>query len=167
MPFIDVFSLLNTFLLYSAVFLAVGIVEVQIPFLSNAAPPSKETRQFKINVEVMQDKKIEVVTTYSQPPANESKKIFDLTEAGLVELHTHMVSLRRDNPETDLVTFFTQDDVAFKDLTLVLDAVKLRNETDPVFPVKGADGTVQKPETGNDFLYPKVVMGSVMLKGGS
>ena len=34
MPFIDVFSMLNTFLLYSAVFLAVGIIEVQIPYLS-------------------------------------------------------------------------------------------------------------------------------------
>ena len=42
MPFIDVFSLLNTFLLMSAVFLSVGIIEVQIPFLTSAPPDKKQ-----------------------------------------------------------------------------------------------------------------------------
>jgi biopolymer transport protein ExbD len=42
MPFIDVFSLLNTFLLLSAVFFSLGMLEVQLPFFSNA--PQKDSK---------------------------------------------------------------------------------------------------------------------------
>lgn len=33
MPFIDIFSMLNTFLLISASFVSIGILKVQVPFL--------------------------------------------------------------------------------------------------------------------------------------
>ena len=35
MPFIDVFSLLTTFLLFSAAFITIGILEVQIHYFRN------------------------------------------------------------------------------------------------------------------------------------
>lgn len=163
MPFIDIFSLLNTFLLYSAVFLALGVIEVQIPFLSNAAPPSKEARVFSVNVEVLKDSKVEVVTSFSQPPTGESKWMFDLTEPGMSELHKRMVSIRKEQPETDKVTLFSDNEVTFKQLTMVLDAVKLRLEADPQIFTKEQ---VSKGVRTNEFVFPKVVMGSVMLKGG-
>ncbi len=57
MPFIDVFSLLNTFLLMSAVFLAVGIIEVQIPFLTTAPPDKKTDEKFcDVKVDMEKDK---------------------------------------------------------------------------------------------------------------
>ena len=54
MPFIDVFSLLTTFLLFSAVFVQIGILEVQVPFLSNSNPPdnSKPSRDLSIKLDV-------------------------------------------------------------------------------------------------------------------
>ena len=57
MPFIDIFSMLNTFLLFSAVFLSVGVLEVQIPFLSNQPPPDdpKDSRLFQVNVDVSKE----------------------------------------------------------------------------------------------------------------
>lgn len=163
MPFIDIFSLLNTFLLYSAVFLALGVIEVQIPFLSNAAPPSKETRVFNVNVEILKDKKVEVVTSFSQPPANESKLVFDLTDVGLAELHKRMVVIRKGQPETDKLTLFSDNEVTFKQITQVLDSVKLRRDEDPQIFTKEE---IAKGVRTNEFVFPKVVMGSVMLKGG-
>ena len=59
MPFIDVFSLLNTFLLMSAVFLSVGIIEVQIPFLTSAPPEKQDEKFCDVKVD-MEKEKIEV-----------------------------------------------------------------------------------------------------------
>lgn len=72
MPFIDIFSLLNTFLLFSAVFLSVGVIEVQVPFLTNAAPDTKQenTRERKINIDVQRDKLI-LTESWTMPPVAE------------------------------------------------------------------------------------------------
>ena len=52
MPFIDIFSMLNTFLLLSAAFIGLGIIEVQIPFLSNSTEvKEKPTRFYDLKVE--------------------------------------------------------------------------------------------------------------------
>ena len=72
-----------------------------------------------------------------------------------------MVELRRTSPENDKVSFFTEDDVIWDDISRVLDAIKVRNLSDPVFAAKGATD-VQKAIAA-ETIYPKVVMSSVML----
>lgn len=161
MPFIDVFSLLNTFLLMSAVFLSVGILEVQIPFLSSS-PPEKtpEERVLEIKVD-MEKEKIEVTAAYSKPPINEQKKEFRVTKEDLQAMHKFLVDIRRTNPEADKVQFFTEDDVIWKDVARVLDAIKVRQANDPVFPTK--TGSDVEKAIASEFVFPKVVMASVML----
>lgn len=160
MPFIDVFSLLNTFLLFSAVFLSIGIIEVQIPFLTNAPPPKQEkTRVFSVNVDV-EPEKIELTTSWSAAPVNEQKQTFALNETGVAELHTKLIALRGQNQETDLITLFSEDDVTYEKLTMVLDSIKFLKEGDPVFREIDSNTKESRP---SPFLYPKVVMGSVIL----
>ena len=161
MPFIDVFSLLNTFLLMSAVFLSVGILEVQIPFLTNA-PPEKtpDERTLEIKVEMEKDK-VDVTAAFSRPPVNEQKKSFKLTKEDIAAMHKFLVDIRRQNPDVDKLQFFTEDDVIWKDMAHVLDAIKVRQPGDPVFAPKNA--TQAEQAMASEFLYPKVVMASVML----
>ena len=117
MPFIDVFSILNIFLLVSASFLSIGVIKVQVPFFTNApVPPEKAKRSLSINVDI-EKTKIELKTSYSQPPINEKIKKFDNNEAGLKDLHTELVSIRNQNPDTDLVTVFSEDDVTYEEIT--------------------------------------------------
>jgi biopolymer transport protein ExbD len=161
MPFIDVFSLLNTFLLMSAVFLSIGVLEVQIPFLSSAPPDTKDTeRVFDVKVDVEKER-IEVTTSWSKPPVNEEVKRFDLTKAGAAELHKHMVNIRKANPDTDKVSLFTEDDVIWKEVAMVIDAIKSRLPGDPIIAPKNASD-IEKAIAA-EFVYPKVVMSSVML----
>lgn len=161
MPFIDVFSLLNTFLLMSAVFLSIGVLEVQIPFLTSAPPETKETdRVLDVKVDVEKER-IEVTTSWSRPPENEEKKTFDLNKAGLAELHRHMVNIRKANPDTDKVQLFTEDDVLWNDVAAVIDAIKTRLPGDPVFSSK--NGSDAERAMAAEFVFPKVVMASVML----
>lgn len=163
MPFIDAFSILVTFLLMSAVFVTLGIVEVQIPFLSSTPPPDKPTRSLSIKVDLEKDK-IEVISEYSMAPKNREAKDFQVNEAGISAMHRHLVSVRSREPEADMVSLYTEDEVTYEDIAKVLDAIKFRQPNDPIFPIKGIDGTsVQQKETAASFLFPKVVMSSVML----
>ena len=162
MPFIDVFSLLTTFLLMAAVFVAIGIIEVQIPFLSTQKPDADPPRVLDIKVDMEKDK-VFVITSWTKPPTNEEKKEFTVNEAGAKLLHEHLVNVRRQNPKADQVSFFTEDDVVWKDMVLILDAVKLRNSDDPVFPPADGSNSEAAIAEANQYLFPKVVLSSVML----
>ena len=162
MPFIDIFSLLNTFLLFSAVFLSVGVIEVQVPFLSNAVPETKQvdTRERKINVDV-QHEKIILTESWTSPPVAEKVLNFGNDAQGVKELHAELIRLRQETPKADKATVFSDDEVTFDQLSKVLDAVKLRWEKDPPFPDASNDPIVNAANSG--FLLPKIVMGSVIL----
>ena len=161
MPFIDVFSVLNLFLLASAVFLTVGILEVQIPFLTSAPPDKKnDERTLEVKVEMEKDH-VDVTAAYTRPPVNEQKKTFKLTKDDLASMHKFLVEIRREDPTNDKVQFFTEDDVIWKDMSHVLDQIKVRQPGDPVFAAKNASAADQA--AASEFLFPKVVMASVML----
>ena len=165
MPFIDIFSMLNTFLLFSAVFLSVGIIEVQIPFLSTT-PPDKEKpkRTLSVNVDVTKEQ-ITLETSYSAPPENAQKASFPNTPAGHNDLHAKLVGIRKTNPDTDKATIFSDDDVIWNNLSAVLDAVMLRQKDDPIFPPAADDkNNLRADANAKLFVYPKIVMGSVMLR---
>lgn len=157
MPFIDVFSLLNTFLLMSAVFLSVGILEVQIPFLTTAKPDKEDEKSCDVKVDMMKEKIEATATDCGVDP----KREFQVSDAGISDLHKYLVSVRRTNQETDKLQFFTDDEVIWKDIAKVLDAIKLRAPGDPVFQTK--TGSEVEKALAAEFLFPKVVMASVML----
>ena len=162
MPFIDVFSLLTTFLLFSAVFVQIGILEVQVPFLSNSNPPdnSKPSRDLSIKLDLTKDY-VEVQTSFSQPPINETKDRYKLDEKGIASMHDKLVQVRIANPKNDKITLFSDDDVEYEVLAKVLDATKFLNEDDPkeITQPESKDGKPRRQL----LLYPKVIMGSVML----
>lgn len=174
MPFIDIFSMLNTFLLFTAVFLSVGIIEVQIPFLSTQPPPEdpKDQREFKVAIDVTKDQ-IEVQTSYSMPPEQLQKFPFPNNKDGIAKMHEKLTQIRRENPDTDKASVFSDDDVLWDALSQVLDGAMLRTDKDPVFPIakdalKGKERDPKAREKAEllakVYVYPKVIMGSVMLK---
>ncbi len=169
MPFIDVFSILTTFLLMTAVFSAVGIHEVQVPFFSNAPEEENENkpdRSLQVNVEV-EVEKLFVKAKWSPDNTQELDREYVFNEQGIQEMHTDLVELRMKQPETDFVTLYSEDDVIFEKLSLVLDAVKLRGETDPVIPPANQDPTKilteKQQREASAMLFPKVIFGSVIL----
>lgn len=174
MPFIDIFSMLNTFLLFSAVFLSMGILEVQIPFLSSSPPPDdpKEAREFKVSVDVSKEQ-VEIQTSYSMPPEQMQKFPFPMNKEGIDQMHAKLTQIRKENPDTDKATLYSEDDVLWDNLSQVLDGVMIRLDKDPVFavPKDALKGKEKDPKAREKaelltkvYVYPKVVIGSVMLK---
>lgn len=161
MPFIDVFSLLNTFLLFSAVFVSIGIIEVQIPFFSNApSEPQEEpksSRTLAVKVE-MSTSEVKLSSEWSEPPTEAQSWDYPLTDAGVADFHGQLVRIRVDEAENvNKVDFFSEDDVTYDQLAQVLDAVKLRWEGDPLLPEADGHGPVEL------FLFEKIIMGDVLL----
>jgi biopolymer transport protein ExbD len=162
MPFIDVFSVLNTFLLFSAVFVALGSVRVQVPFFTNKEPEdNRPTRNLSVKVDLRKEEII-LTSSYSMAPVNERTVNYPTGEEGLKRLHTDLVELRTSEPKTDLVTLFVDDDVAYNDVILTLDAIKLRFPGDPEIESSTEDASGVSVFS-KDYLYPKVVMGSILL----
>lgn len=161
MPFIDIFSMLNTFLLVSAAFVNIGLIEVQVPFLTNAPPPKdKPPRSLDIHVAVEKDK-VELESRWSAPPVDEKKTEYKLDEVGLSSLHKDLVALRQSSPDSDKLNVHSEDDVPYKKLVEVLDAVMLRRKGDPVFD-KFEGNRLEKLREEN-FIFRKVVMAGVIL----
>lgn len=150
MPFIDIFSLLNTFLLFTATFVSIGLLKVQVPFLSNAEPDKAPKRSLEINVSV-DSSKVDLRTRYSSPPYDPRESSYSTTVSGIDDFHQALLALKQDNPKQELVTLYSEDGVSYKLLVEILDAVKIDSsqETDE--------------EQDNNTLFPKVVIGSVLL----
>lgn len=157
MPFIDVFSLLCTFLLFTAVFVSIGIHVVQIPFLSNSSEKSDDDKTRMLSVTVDSDLDAVTLTTkWSRPPTQETKTKFPRTKEGLDQVHSELVRIRIANSETDKLTLFIDDAIKYADVIVLLDTIRLRKETDPVIPAS-------KDRPSDNLVFPKVVLGSVML----
>lgn len=161
MPFIDIFSMLNTFLLVSAAFIGLGIIEVQVPFLSNS-PDVKElpTRSFSVRVD-LEDAEIKVTSQWTENPVDKQEKSFKYDDAEIVKFHQEMIALRTKVPENDKVTVFSADTVKYENIVKALDAIKTLKENEPRLALPNAE---ELHKTGKDFfLFEKVVMGSVIL----
>ncbi len=161
MPFIDVFSMLNTFLLFSAAFISIGILEVQVPFLSSAPPPDKKENERILKIDTdLSRQTITLTTEWSEPPQNEDKQTYENTEAGIKEFHQKLLQIKEQSPKTDLVTLFTDEDVTYEEITKVVDAARLRWDGDPPGPMEAED---KEDKLGSPKLFPKIVLGSVIL----
>ncbi len=157
MPFIDIFSLLCTFLLFSAVFVSIGIHTVQIPFLTNAAPSSSDDKKPKRIIQVhldIEDSSMKLKTKWSQAPINKKTHEFSRTDEGLEKLHRKLIEIRAKNIDSDKITIYNEDHLIYDDLIKILDAIRLRDPKDP--PLVNSDGK-------GVGLFSKVVLGSILL----
>ena len=161
MPFIDIFSMLNTFLLVSAAFIGLGIIEVQVPFLSNS-PEVKELpeRSFSVRVDI-EEADIKVTSLWSAAPVEKQEKTFKTSDAEIQSFHQEMIALRTKVPENDKVTVYSADTVKYDILVKALDAIKTLKESEPKLVLPNSE---ERHKLGRDlYIYEKVVIGSVIL----
>lgn len=157
MPFIDIFSLLCTFLLFSAVFISIGIHTVQVPFLSNANDSSaKDTevkREMDLSLEISSDV-IQLFTVWSRKPINKESYEFDMTDEGIAELHDTLVDIKRENNAGEKIKVFVDDDVSYESITQVLDSI---------VSLESDDNNLVKNNEKISKLFPKIILSSVLL----
>ncbi len=163
-PMIDMFSVLNSFLLMAAVFSASGLVRVEIPFLSSKPPPTQEeidkNPQKVLSVIVDMDYVIlDVSTTASAMSPIKTK--FDFTPQGLDLLQAKIYEMRLADKRIDKVTVMTELEVSYEKLVMVLDTLRILKPGRPPIPL-AADYRVPFGIDQN-ALIPKIVLGNIIL----
>lgn len=162
-PMLDLFSVLIIFLLATSIFSATGESRIEVPFLSSQPPPKQEDlekvveKAVSITVDVNSVKYQQATTAFS---VVEEQFEVPLTEDGLDRVQSKIYDIRKENPKFDKVTIFTQPEVDYEKLVMVLDAVRVLkpNRTPIPFP----EG--YKMPSGVDplSLVTKVVLGNVI-----
>ena len=157
MPFIDIFSLLCTFLLFSAVFISMGIHTVQVPFFTNASSEkkdeSKPERELSLKLDI-EENKIELISKWTLPPVDQKKEQFPNTEEGIRKLHQKMIQFKQESVKSQKIEVTIDDEVIYDNISQVLDAITNLNPEDPKIL---DDSKIIKQ------LFPKVILQSVIL----
>lgn len=162
-PMLDLFSVLIIFLLATSVFSATGETRIEVPFLSSQPPPKQDDLEKVVEKTVsltidMDSVKYQQATATASIVAEEFE--VPLTEDGLDKIQAKIYSIRKENPKFDKVTVFTQPEVNYEKLVMVLDTVRVLkpNRTPIPFP----EG--YKLPLGVDplSLVTKVVLGNVI-----
>ena len=165
MPFVDVFSLLTTFLLFTATYVHIGVLEVQVPFFTNKSPASdvdkKAKRMISVNIRLTKEN-ISIETFYDMPPEQRKSHEFDFDDQGINDMHIKLVELRAYHPDNDKVIMFVDDDVVYEDLVKVMDAVKFMNKEEPSIQKDAESNADYDSDQASRYLYRKVVLGSVV-----
>ena len=155
MPFIDVFSLLCTFLLFSSVFITIGIHTVQVPFFSNAKQ-EKELEKPKREQTLLLDVStttLKLTSQWSIKPVDKKVFSFQHSASGVGELHKALLEIKKKSPSSHKIKLFFDDNVKYESVTKVLDAVT---------QLSIEDRKSQKlSKLGK--LFPQVVLGNVIL----
>ncbi len=155
MPFIDVFSLLCTFLLFSSVFITIGIHTVQVPFFSSAKETEekeKQKREHILLVEVSTNF-LELTSEWSSPPVAQEKHRFANSPSGVQEFHKKLIEIKEKNLESQKIKLFFDDKVQYESVTKILDSVVSLKEKEEASPELLKIGK----------LFPQVVLGNVIL----
>lgn len=163
-PMIDMMSMLNTFLLMTAVFSATGQNRVEVPFLSSKAPPTQkelDDKPEKVVTLIVDTNVVRLEVGLSNNSTSVKKEEFGVDAAGLDTLQGKLHSLRSEDPNFDKVTVMTEPEVNYELLTNVIDSMReLKGNRAPI-PLP-AD---YKLPIGVDrsALIPKIVLGNVIL----
>jgi biopolymer transport protein ExbD len=162
-PMLDLFSVLIIFLLATSVLSSTGEMRIEVPFLSSKPPPKQEDIEKKpektVSVTVdVKTVKYQQATTASSIPEREFE--VELSETGLDKIQAEIYTIRRANPAFDKVTVFTQPEVNYEKLILVLDFLRdLRNGRSPIpFPPDYKFPSGVEPTS----LVTKIVLGDVL-----
>ena len=131
-PMIDIFTVLVTFLLMTAVFARITILDLDLPSADTGKPAPPE---FRLEVIVRKDG-LELTNGTARiamvPNVDGAYDLKTLSELA--------VSLKRDYPETDSASVLLEPDVEYNNLVQVMDAIR----TVDASSVPGAEELLQR-----------------------
>jgi biopolymer transport protein ExbD len=159
-PMIDIFTVLVTFLLMTAVFARITILDLDLPSSASSNPAKPE---FRLEV-IVRKEGIELTNGTDRiaviPNVDSAYDLKTLTDLA--------VSLKRDYPETDNASVLLEPDVEYDSLVQVMDAIRtvdpaLVADATPVANVDAASGTPAGDATAAKpvrmSLFPKIAVG--------
>jgi biopolymer transport protein ExbD len=155
-PMIDIFTVLVTFLLMTAVFSRIAIMQIDLP--STAAPKPSEPK-FRLEIIVRQDGFELSDATQSLGAIPKVNGAYDLSA-----LSEHVLAVKREHPSSEDASVLSEPKVPYDDLVQVMDAIRSAElpAADPL--VAGAAAppgapAVAAPQTVKVALFTNIALG--------
>ena len=156
-PMIDIFTVLVTFLLMTAVFSRIAIMQIDLP--SSAAPKPSEPK-FRLEIIVRQDG-FELSDTKQSlgtiPKVNGAYDLNALTE--------HVLAVKREHPASEDASVLSEPKVPYDDLVQVMDAIRSAElpAADPLVagaaPAPAGAAVPAAPPTVKVALFSNIALG--------
>ena len=159
-PMIDIFTVLVTFLLMTAVFARITILDLDLPSSASGNPAKPE---FRLEV-IVRKEGLELTNGTERiaaiPNVDGAYDLKSLTDLA--------VSLKRDYPETDNASVLLEPDVEYDTLVQVMDAIRTVDPALVADAIPAADGNSAPVATGGEttavkpqrvMLFPKIAVG--------
>jgi biopolymer transport protein ExbD len=163
-PMIDMFSVLNTFLLMSAVFSATGFTRIEVPFFSSKPPPPQkelDEKPEKVVSITVDNADVTMEVGVSNNSSGVKKDTYKTDDAGLDLMQAKLYELRKENPKFDKVTMMTELDVKYETLIKVIGACRELKAGRPPIPWPAEYKLPVGVDSGT--LIPKIILGNIIL----
>ena len=163
-PMIDMFSVMITFLLATAVFSSTGQTRVEVPFLSSKPAPTQEEvdkTPLRLVTVIVENKVVKMESSLSNNSSSVQKSEFANDPRGLDDLQAKLYQLRQQDPKFDKVTVMTELDTKYENLVNVVDAMRELKAGRP--PIPNAPDFKVPVGIDANALIPKIVLGNVIL----
>lgn len=125
-PIIDCFTVLITFMLASASFLAIGIFDSSVaapgPASTNAAPPS-------ISIEIVLNTTKEIEFKVTGKTKIDKKLTAQAGDFNTTQLIAELESMKKSFPDTHSITISAADDIEYLNIVRMMEVLKSHIET--------------------------------------
>jgi biopolymer transport protein ExbD len=155
-PMMDMFVTIIPFLLLSAVFMTLAIIDVPLPApVAQALQADRDGKNKDISIRVNMDPKAGFALEVRDPAGNTSR--YSVPKAGqdydYDGLHKKLVEIKLRYPKVFKVEFNPHESVDYKAIVQVMDAARNTKKEDPKITIENAETTL---------LFPDVILSNLM-----
>ena len=157
-PILDAMVTLISFLLFSASFLAIVVIDTPAPLLADAQEALKDKKP-PLNLTLrVQDGQMFLEGGFGNLVNRRIANLADGTY-DLVTLHTALLEIKQRYPQETKLILMPSPGVPYEELVKIIDTSRAYEKTDPTIFKKNPLTGVDEPETK---LFPEVIFGNIL-----
>ncbi len=159
-PIMDAMITLISFLLFSASFLAIVVIDSPAPILADAKDDLQKNKKPPLNLTL----RIKEQQLYLEGGFGNlvNRRIGNLPEQGGYDfnaLHTALIEIKNRYPEETKLILMPDPGVAYDQIVQIMDAARRFEKTDPTMFKKNTETGVDEAETK---LFPEFIFGNLL-----
>jgi biopolymer transport protein ExbD len=155
-PMLDMFVSIIPFMLLSATFISVMIIDIPIPVpVAQALQEDRKKEERDVSIQVLISKNEDPVLQIRNPAGKMTRESIPRVngEPDYNKLHQKLVVAKQQYPKIFRLEVMPKDDVVYQTLVRVMDSARNMDPTDPKIMIDGA---------ATPLLFPDVFLANVM-----
>jgi biopolymer transport protein ExbD len=161
-PMMDMMVTIIPFMLLSAVFMQLMIIDVPLPQpVAKAIEEDRNKKERDVSVAVNLAKSGQVLLVITEPGGRVNKITVPAVqnEADYKTVHQKLVEVKVNHPKVFRMELNPEDGIPYKNIVAMMDASRMLDKTDPKVMIEDAE---KKEKAETNLLFPDVVLANLM-----